>query len=165
MIVSIVTRQRLETQGFVGLDDATLAEVAPWLRFSPALCAALMGLGTALASPALLWVVMGTAILGAIFPAHPFDLLYNYGIRHLTGTRRLPPNGAPRRFACGIAAVWLAGTGYAFHAEAAIVGYVLGGVLTLVATVVAATHFCIPSLVYRALFGRTASCEGGGERP
>jgi hypothetical protein len=36
MSVSPVIRRRLETQGFVGLDDAALAEVESWLRLSPA---------------------------------------------------------------------------------------------------------------------------------
>jgi hypothetical protein len=30
--------------------------------------------------------------------------------------------------------------------------YVLGGALTIVAAIVGATHFCIPSLVYNKLF-------------
>ncbi len=152
--ISTVTRKRLEIQGFCDLDDAVLSEVEPWLRFTPALCATLMGLGTALALPALLWAVVPIAALGAIFPAHPFDLVYNYGLRRLTGTRPLPPNGPPRRFACGMAAVWLVATASAFMVGATVAGYVLGGVLTAVATLVATAHFCIPSLAYGALFGR-----------
>jgi hypothetical protein len=154
MAPSPIVRRRLEVQGFVGLDDETLAQVAPWLRLSPALCSVLMGLGTALASPSLLWVTMGFALLGAVLPFHPFDLLYNYGIRRWTGTPRLPPNGVPRRFACGMAAAWLAGTALAFQAGANAVGYVLGAVLTAVGVLVSATDICVPSLTYRALFGR-----------
>ncbi len=154
MAISAVMRRRLEIQGFCDLDDAVLSEVEPWLRFTPALCATLMGVGTALALPPLLWALVPVAALGAAFPAHPFDLVYNYGLRRLTGTRPLPPNGAPRRFACGMAAVWLMATAAAFTAGAPVVGYVLGGVLTAVAGLVATTHFCIPSLVYGALFGR-----------
>lgn len=153
MAISETTRQRLETQGFTGLDDARLAEVEPWLRFTPAVCAFLMGVCTALASPAFLWALAAIAALGAIFPAHPFDLVYNFGVRRLTGTRALPPNGAPRRFACGLAAVWLSATGAVFLADAAIVGYAMGGLLTGMASIVALTHFCIPSLIYGALFG------------
>ena len=154
MAISETKRKRLETQGFTGLDDTRLAEAEPWLRFTPGVCSLLMGVGTALASPAFLWALAGIAALGAIFPAHPFDLVYNFGIRRLTGTPALPPNGAPRRFACGLAAVWLAATGAAFTADAAIVGYAMGGLLTVMASLVALTHFCIPSLIYGALFGR-----------
>ncbi len=152
-MLSPVVRKRLEIQGFTGLDDTTLREVAPWLRFTPAVCAVLMGLGTALALPALLWALVPVAALGALFPVHPFDLVYNFGLRRVTGTRSLPPNGAPRRFACGMAALWLAATASAFMVGAAAVGYVLGGVLTSVAALVGTTHFCIPSLMYRLLTG------------
>ncbi len=151
--ISATTRRRLEIQGFVGLDDDLLSEVSPWLRFSPALCTLLMGLGTVLASSLILWAVVPIATLGAVFRVHPFDLFYNYGIRHLTGTRPLPPNGAPRRFACVVAALWLAATAWAFQAGALIVGYILGSVLTLVALIVSTTDFCIPSLIYRTMFG------------
>ena len=43
------TRRRLETQGFVGLSDAELAEAERWLRLTPALCTVFIALGTALA--------------------------------------------------------------------------------------------------------------------
>jgi hypothetical protein len=164
---SSTLRRRLEAQGFCGLDDATLSEIGPWLRWSPALCAVFMAAGTALASPPLLWALAAVAALGAVFPAHPFDLLYNGAIRHVTGTRPLPRHGPQRRFACGLAAAWLVGTGLAFERGAAALGYALGAALTAVAVLVAVTNFCIPSLVYNTLFRRrpaagTATVRGAG---
>ena len=157
MSVSPTIRRRLEIQGFVGLDDATLAELAPWLEFSPMLCTLLIGLGTVRASAVILGALVPIAVLGAVFPVHPFDVLYNYGVRHLTGTRPLPPNGPPRRFACGLAAVWLTATAWAFGTGAHAVGSILGGVLTAVAAIVSVSHFCLPSLLYTLLFGRSKS--------
>ena len=147
-----VVRCRLEAQGFLGLDDVALAEIGPWLRWSPALCAVFMATGTILASPPALWALAAIALLGALLPAHPFDIFYNHVVRQLTGTRPLPHHGPQRRFACGVAAAWLIGTGLAFHQGAAALGYVLGGTLTIVAAIVGTTHFCIPSLVYNTLF-------------
>ena len=147
-----VVRRRVEAQGFLGLDEVALAEIGPWLRWSPALCAVFMATGTTLASPPMLWALAAIALLGAVLPAHPFDLFYNRFVRYLTGTRPLPHHGPQRRFACGMAAAWLTGTGLAFHEEAAALGYVLGGTLTIVAATLATTHFCIPSLVYNNLF-------------
>lgn len=152
MAVNSVMRRRLEAQGFCNLDDATLDEVGPWLRWSPAFCAVFMTAGVALQSPAVLWALAATAFLGVLLPFHPFDLLYNYGARYLTGTRPLPHQGPQRRFACGIASVWLLATGWAFHVGAALTGYLLGVPLILVATLVSITHICIPSLIYNTLF-------------
>lgn len=158
MTISSVVRTRLEAQGFCNLDDATLTELAPWMRWSPALCTVFMAAGTALNSPVVLWSLAATAFAGALLPFHPFDLLYNYGMRFVTGTRPLPNHGPQRRFACGIATAWLLGTGYAFHTGATVVGYALGIPLILVAGLVSVTHFCIPSLIYNTLFkARVAS--------
>jgi hypothetical protein len=155
--MSPVLRRRLEAQGFRGLDDSAMAEIGPWLRWSPAVCTVLMGAATVAASPPALWALAAVALLGAAFPAHPFDLVYNAVVRRLTGTRPLPRHGPQRRFACGMAAAWLVATGLAFHGGAAALGYVLGGTLTAVAAITAVTNFCIPSLVYNALFARRAA--------
>jgi hypothetical protein len=112
-------RARLEMQGFVGLNDRRLAESRPWLRLAPAICATWATLGTIVASPVLLWALVPFAALGALRRSHPFDALYNYGLRHLLGTRRLPAYGPPRRVACGVATVWLAATAAAFGSGAA----------------------------------------------
>jgi hypothetical protein len=152
MTTDSVVRRRLEAQGFCNLDDDTLKELSPWMRWSPALCAICMLIGVALNSPVILWALAATAFLGALLPFHPFDLLYNYGVRFLTRTRPLPHHGPQRRFACGSATIWLLGTGWAFYTGATVVGYVLGIALILVAGLVSVTHFCVPSLIYNTLY-------------
>ena len=159
MTVSAVTRSRLEAQGFCGLDDATLEEVGPWLRWSPVLCTLVMTVGVLLKSPLVLWGLAAIAFLGTLLPLHPFDLLYNYGARYLTGTRPLPHHGPQRRFACGIAAIWLVATGWAFQFGSVMLGYGLGVPLILVAALVSVTHFCIPSLIYNTLFRRKGAAN------
>jgi Domain of unknown function (DUF4395) len=157
--VAPVTLRRLHTQGFGAVDPAWLAEVSPWLRLSPALCAGFATLGTVLASPAVLALLALTALLGAMLPLHPFDLIYNYRVRFVLGKRPLPPNGAPRRFACGIASVWLAATAVLFAAGNLPAGYALGALFVAVAALVATTDICIPSHVYHVL------CRHGGAAP
>lgn len=154
MALSPMLRHRLDTQGYTCESDATLARTQLWLRMSPALCATIAAVGTALASPAVLWGLMVFAALGAVLPFHPFDLIYNRGVRHLTGAAELPRNGAPRRFACAMASIWLLATGVLFYAGLDVAGYLLGGALVAVAALITVWHICIPSLVYRALFGR-----------
>jgi Domain of unknown function (DUF4395)/leucine-zipper of insertion element IS481 len=105
------------------------------------------------ATPPVLLTLASIALLTAVFPVHPFDLIYNYGIRFLTGTPPLPRRGAPSRAACGLGAVCLVLTAWAFRAGHAVLGYVLGGFVTAVATLVSTTDICIPSLIYRSLFG------------
>lgn len=155
--LSATTRHRLNVQGFEGIPDQMLAEVAPWLRMAFALCATLAALGTIAASSAVLGTLVVIAALAAIFPVYPFDLICNYGIRHATGTQPLPRRGAPSRFACGVGALWLMGVIWAFQVEHHLVGYILGGSLSSVALLVSTTDICIPSMIYRAIFGRAKS--------
>lgn len=145
-------RRRLQVQGFACPNEQAFLEVVPWTRFSPALCSAIGAIGTFLASPLILGALVPVAALGAVFRVHPFDLIYNHGIRRVTGTEPLPKNGVPRRFACGVATVWLAITALAFGTGAMLAGYVLGVLFVVVSGLVATTHICIPSLVYRRLF-------------
>lgn len=154
MTLPPIIQKRLETQGFVCSQEQEFIAIVPWLRFTYALCAILTGIGTWLASPPLLFTLAIIALIGAIFPVHPFDLLYNYGIRFLTGTKPLPKNGTPKRFACGMGAIWLAVTALLFQSGATPWGYALGGLFTAVAGMAALTYFCMPSTMYGMLFRR-----------
>ncbi len=149
------TRKRLNIQGLTDVSDDVLAPLAPWLRMAFGGCALLAALGTVLASPTILWILAPIAALAALFPVHPFDLIYNHGIRHWRGTGPLPKRQAPTRFACGVGVVWLVATALAFQSGYLISGYVLGGALTGIALLVSTTDICIPSMIYNAVFLRT----------
>jgi hypothetical protein len=150
MTLSPTTARRLRIQGF-DAEEAWLAEVAPWLRLSPALCATFAAIGTIMASPPILIGLASTALLGAILPFHPFDLLYNYGIRFLIAKRPLPPNGVPRRFACAIATGWLTATALLFAGGEMMMGYLLGALFVAVAGLVSTTDICIPSMMFSVI--------------
>jgi hypothetical protein len=147
------TSRLLDIQGFDTVDMQELTRVAPWLRLSFGLCTLLGGLGTVLASPTMLLALAFLAAIAAASPVHPFDLIYNFGIRHMTGTGPLPRRGLPSRFGCGMGAVFLLVTAWAFSAGHAVAGYALGGMLTLVALLVSTTDICILSMIYRSIFG------------
>jgi len=161
MYISTVVWKRLEMQGFTGcLYDPTFVQVAPWLRFTPALGVILIGLGTILASPLILFSLVFLALFGAITGVHPGDLIYNYGFRYLTGTPPLPKNPVPRRFGFGIMAIALAVTGWLFLIGATFAGYVLGSALLLFPIInITVSHFCVLAWLYRLLFGYEREAE------
>ncbi len=159
---------RLDVQGFDTIDEDVLARIAPWLRLAFGLSATLAIVGTALASAPILLTLAAIAFLAGILPVHPFDLIYNHGIRHMTGTPPLPKRGPPSRFASGVGALWLIVTVGAFDFSFPIVGYALGFTLALVAILVSTTDICIPSMLFRAMLGspwpRTGRVdESGGQ--
>ena len=63
-------------------------------------------------------------------------------------------DGIPDRRLAQVAPWLLLGVIWAFEAGHHLAGYILGGLLTAVALLVSATDICIPSMIYRAIFGR-----------
>ena len=147
-------RENIQAQGFCGLDDSTCRQINYPLRLSPAICMVWAAVGTALASPTILWALVPFAALGAILPGHPFDVFYNYGLRHLFGTPALPRYGVRRRLACALATLMLVAAAWSFQAGMPMVGYVLGWSLVAAAFVNVSTGFCIPSFIVRIFFGK-----------
>lgn len=124
MSVSPTVRSRLEDQGFCGLDDAALEELAPWIRWTYVLGLLVMLIGVVSTSPAVLWSL---AVLTSVGIVLPFHLLYNYGFRYVTGTRPFPNSGP----------------------QAAV-----GVPLIPVATLASTKHFCLPSFIYNTAVDR-----------
>ena len=154
MPVNPTVRSRLEAQGFCGLDDRSLAELAPWMRWTYTLGTLVTLIGVTLMSPGVLWSLAAITSVGIFLPFHPFDLLYNYGMRYLTRTGPIPNSGPQRHFVFVVATVGLIATGWAFYAGADIVGIALGVLLIFVGGLASTTNFCIPSFIYNTVVGR-----------
>jgi len=156
--VTFTIRERIQAQGFCGLEDATYTQINYPLRLSPAICMIWAAVGTALASPTVLWALAPFALLGAVLPGHPFDVLYNYGLRHLSGAPALPRYGPRRRFGCTSATTMLIAAGWSFHIGHLIAGYIIGGSLVTAAFVNVSTGICIPAFIARICLGKVV-CE------
>ena len=157
MALGAMQRHLLDIQGFGDVDDVTLGRTQLWLRLSPALCGVIAAAGVIFASPPVLFGLAVIAAAGAILPFHPFDLAYNLVLRRWTRGPRLPSNGAPRRFACGLASAWLVITGGLFAVGYDVPAYALGAAFVAVAALVATTHICIPSIMFRTACGQMPS--------
>jgi len=153
-IISSTRRKRLETQGYVGFSDAELNDFSFGIRFAYYLCGSLVALGLVLSNLTILTVATIIAFFGTLPPYHPFDYLYNYVIRHLIKKPKMRPRSNQGRFACGIATVWLAGTIFLFYTGLPVLGYIAGGILVTIATLVSTMDICIPSMIYNFLFLR-----------
>lgn len=152
-------RDRIEAQGFLGLDDRMIKQVNYWLRLSPAICMIWAAIGTALQSATVLWVLAPFALLGAVLPGHPFDLLYTHGVRYVTGGPRLPRYPLPRRLACLLATLMIVAAAWCFQSGRLLSGQIVGWSLVAAAFANVSTGFCIPSFIYGLIFGKPTSCE------
>lgn len=151
-ILTPASRKKLETQGYIGYTDVELNDFKYGIRFAYYLCGSLVLLGLLLTNLKILVAAMIIAFFGMLPPFHPFDYLYNYVIRHFFNRSKIPPRTNQGRFACGIATVWLGGIIYLFYSGLNVWGYIAGGILVSIATLVSTTDICIPSMIYNFLF-------------
>ncbi len=145
-------RRRLETQGYIGFTDSELNDFKFGIRFAYYLCGSLVILGLSLTNLKILSAAMIIALWGTLPPYHPFDYLYNYVVRHLVNKPKIPPRSNQGRFACGIATVWVSGIIYLFYVGLNFWGYLAGGILVLIATLVSTLDICVPSMIFNFLF-------------
>jgi hypothetical protein len=134
----------LEVQGYCL--SAEESRALRWgLRFPTALCLAVVVTGLVLQSAALILTLVPIGAVAGWTRRHPFDLIWNHGLRHLSRAPELPPNPRPRRHAFKLATVWLLAVGLLFAFGQATAGLVLGAVLVGVCGVVTTVNFCVPS--------------------
>ena len=72
----------------------------------------------------ILWALVPFALLGAMLPGHPFDVLYNHWLRRLFSTPVLPRYGARRRFACAVATIMIVAATWGFQAAMPTLDYI-----------------------------------------
>lgn len=148
-------RENLTTQGYC-LTDVERRQLAIGLRFSTGLCLSLVVVALALQSSIMVFALCGIGAIASVAARHPFDHLWNHGVRHLVGAPVLPRNPRRRRDAFKIATVWLALVGTLFAGGASTVALVLGGMLVAACATVTATNLCLPSEAFAWLERRRA---------
>jgi len=156
--ISATARERIQAQGFCGLSDATYAQINYPLRLSPTIMMVWVAVGTVLGSAQILWAVVPFTALGAILTGHPFDVLYNHGLRYLMGRQELPRYGTRRRFAFAVATLMTALAAWGFQAGVPLLGDIVGGAIVASTCLQVITGICGPAVLAGRLFGKVA-CE------
>ncbi len=113
----------------------------------PALCLALVLTALVAQSAVLVFALVPIGAVAGWTSRHPFDAVWNHGLRHLHGAPPLPPNPRRRRHTFKLATVWLAGVGALLTLGQTTAALGLGAVLVGVCALVTATNICIPSLL------------------
>src|SRR3974377_848388 len=157
--ISATARERIQAQGFCGLSDATYAQINYPLRLAPAIMMVWVAVGTILGSSRILWALVPFTALGAILTGHPFDVLYNYGLRYLMGTQKLPRYGTRRRFAFAVATVMTSLAGWGFYAGLPWLGHVVGGAIVASTCLNVITGICGPAVMAGRLLGEVVCKE------
>lgn len=121
------------------------------VRLSTGLCLALVVAGLAARSGLMILALVPIGIVAGWTARHPFDALWNHGLRHLTRGPLLPHNPPRRRHSFKIGAVWLLAIGLLLIHGDTPAALTLGALLVAVCGLLTATNICIPSVVLAAL--------------
>jgi hypothetical protein len=142
----------LATQGYC-LTRAERRELRLGLRFSTGLCLALSATALALQSAPAFVALAGIGAVAGFASRHPFDHLWDRGVRHLLTAPPLPPSPPRRRHAFKVATVMLGAVAVLLFTGATTAALVIGLFLLGACTTVTVTNLCIPSVVL-SLFER-----------
>jgi Domain of unknown function (DUF4395) len=140
----------LATQGYC-LSAGERRALGVGLRFPTALCFALVTVGVVLESWPLLLALSAVGLVAGFTARHPFDHLWNWGVRHVLGAPPLPPNPTRRRHAFKVGTAWLLLVAGCFAAGWSVAGLALGASLLAACGAVTVLNLCIPSLVLSLL--------------
>ena len=150
------TDSNLDVQGYCLTAEDSRA--LRWgLRFPTALCLVFVVTGLVLQSAVLIFALVPIGAIAGWTRRHPFDLLWNHGLRHLTGSPQLPPNPRPRRHAFKLATVWLLAVGLLFAFGQATAALILGAVMVAVCGLLTTANYCIPSTLLGIWWRRTGT--------
>jgi len=162
-LISKWSKDHLEEQGLSNLTHEELSKHRLGLRFAYILCGSLVAIGLTMKSQPLLLIANGVALLGMLPPYHPFDYLFNYGIRFLVGRPKLPPRANQGRFACAMATVMLLAINY-FLYQGYITAYYITGIALLASAIqVCFFDFCVPSKIYNVLLKQRSKQVTAGD--
>jgi hypothetical protein len=142
--------ENLATQGYC-LATGERRALAVGLRFSTAVCFGLVTAGVVLQSWILLAALSVVGLVAGFSARHPFDHVWNRGVRHLFRAPPVPPNPPRRRHAFKVGTAWLVAVAGLFAAGWSTAGVVLGVMLLCACGSVTVFNLCLPSLALSLL--------------
>lgn len=149
--------QNLDDQGYTFLSSEEKTKLNIALRITPTLCIVVVIFGLFLQDWRIFAALTVFGILGAATSqGQPFDVFYNFVIRHIFNTPKLPPSPPQKRFACALGAIFLIGatTSAYFSAFGVLFVFAIGYIFA--AGLMALTHWCIGSWIFNHIFKRQA---------
>ena len=149
----------LRLQGWRGNDLETAVRAGSYAhRIAPGTCAALAWVVAFTGSLPLALVTLLSAVIGVFAANHPLELVYNM-IARRRGGNPIPSNRAGKRLGCLMGVIFFGAASAAFILDYTAAGQIIVGAMAVVATVVAVTNVCIPSIILTLTFGKTrAAC-------
>jgi hypothetical protein len=144
----------LRLQGWRGSDLEAAVRAGSYAhRIAPGSCAALAWVVAFTGSLPIALVTLLSAIIGVFAANHPLESAYNVIARRRGGSP-IPPARAGKRLGCFMGTIFFGAASVAFVLDYVAAGRIIVGIMAAVATVVAVTNVCIPSIILTLTFGK-----------
>jgi hypothetical protein len=142
----------LRLQGWRGAELAAATRAGAAHRLAPATCATLALVVAVTGSLPVAVFTLMTAVVGVFAANHPVETAFNRFARH-TGRNQVPANRAAKRLGCLIGTLFFAAGSAAIVVGHIVAGRVIVGAMATVATLVAVTNVCVPSILFTLVWG------------
>jgi len=147
----------MQQQGFAGEAPARLVPHFRGLRFQPSIVGPLMLVAVIFQLRLLFFVLAAVLAWNVAFPQwNPFERFYDWAIGRRHGLAALEPAPGPRRFAQGMAAVFMLAAGIAISLAWRTTAYVFEAFLIVAFSALLGGKFCLGAYIYQVLRGRTS---------
>ncbi len=151
----------MKQQGFTQEPPDRAALRFKGLQFQPTIVGAMMLVAILTQSPAIFLLVSALLWLNVLVPAaNPFEQVYNRVVARPRGRPLLTKAPQPRRFAQGMAAVFMLAAGLTLLQGWRTASYVFQGLLVVAFAALLLGKFCLGAYVYHLLKGNAALANG-----
>src|SRR3989475_10980836 len=151
----------MKQQGFTQEPPDRAALRFKGLQFQPTIVGSMMVVGIVTQWPAIFLLVSALLWLNVLVPAAtPFERVYNRVVAGGRGRPPLTPAPGPRRFAQGMAAVFMLAAGLTLLQGWRTASYVFQGVIAVAFAALLFGRFCLGAYVYHLLKGNVAFANG-----
>ena len=142
----------LRLQGWRGAELAAAARAGAAHRLAPTTCATLAWVVAVTGSLPVAVFTLMTAVVGVFAANHPVETAFNM-FAHRSDRNPMPANRAAKRLGCLMGTLFFAVGSAAIIVDHIAVGRVIVGVMAAVATLVAVTNVCVPSILFTLAWG------------
>ena len=151
----------MKQQGFTQEPPDRAALRFKGLQFQPMIVGLMMLVAILTQSPAIFLLLSALLWLNVLVPAaNPFEQVYNRVVARPRGRPALTPAPGPRRFAQGMAAVFMLAAGLALLEGWRTASYAFQGLIVVAFAALLLGKFCLGAYVYHLLKGNAALANG-----
>ena len=151
----------MKQQGFTQEPPDRAALRFKGLQFQPIIVGLMMLVAILTQSPAIFLLLSALLWLNVLVPAaNPFEQVYNRLVARPRGRPPLTPAPGPRRFAQGMAAVFMLTAGLTLLQGWTTASYLFQGLIVVAFAALLLGKFCLGAYVYHLLKGNVALANG-----